>query len=295
MAGFLDKEGFAHVWNNILERLNLRVPTSRTINGKPLSGDIVLTAEDIGADASGSSGTTLEEAKRYTDAEIAALVNSAPETMDTLGELATLLAENEDAVDMLNDAIGSRALNSDLTAHTGDGTIHVTTDDKSKWDKNIVDIATHTDNNTIHVTSDDKSKWNKNVEDVASIVNGATTVPNATSATKATSDASGNVINTTYATKAELEDVKGSLEADTNTTYTLTKSGSTITLTGSDGSTTSVTDADTNTTYSKLSQFFHYNLLSVVVLFCLNRNFVACIFIIHSKVVAVKCFFEKSY
>lgn len=39
---------------------------------------------------------------------------------------------------------------------------------------------------------------------------------------------------------------------DTNTTYTLTKSGSTITLKGSDGSKTSVTDA--NTTYS-LSSF----------------------------------------
>lgn len=37
---------------------------------------------------------------------------------------------------------------------------------------------------------------------------------------------------------------------DTNTTYSLSKSGSTITLKGSDGSTTSVTDADTNTTYS---------------------------------------------
>lgn len=36
--------------------------------------------------------------------------------------------------------------------------------------------------------------------------------------------------------------------ADSNTTYSLSKSGSTITLTGSDGSTTSVTDA--NTTYS---------------------------------------------
>lgn len=37
---------------------------------------------------------------------------------------------------------------------------------------------------------------------------------------------------------------------DTNTTYSLSKSGSTITLTGSDGSTTSVTDADTNTVYT---------------------------------------------
>lgn len=38
--------------------------------------------------------------------------------------------------------------------------------------------------------------------------------------------------------------------SNTNTTYTLSKSGYTITLTGSDGSTTSVTDTDTNTTYS---------------------------------------------
>lgn len=37
-------------------------------------------------------------------------------------------------------------------------------------------------------------------------------------------------------------------KVDTNTTYTLTKSGSTITLTGSDGKTSKVTDS--NTTYS---------------------------------------------
>lgn len=46
---------------------------------------------------------------------------------------------------------------------------------------------------------------------------------------------------------ALMSDIKS---AASNTTYTLTKSGTTITLTGSDGSTTSVTDADTNTTYS---------------------------------------------
>lgn len=44
----------------------------------------------------------------------------------------------------------------------------------------------------------------------------------------------------------------GVIPKDTNTTYTLTKSGSTITLNGSDGSETSVTDS--NTTYS-LSSF----------------------------------------
>ena len=42
-------------------------------------------------------------------------------------------------------------------------------------------------------------------------------------------------------------------DTNTNTTYTLTKSGSTISLTGSDGSKTSVTDSDTNTTYSAMT------------------------------------------
>ena len=41
------------------------------------------------------------------------------------------------------------------------------------------------------------------------------------------------------------------LPDDVGVTYQLSKSGSTITLTGSDGSTTSVVDADTNTTYAQ--------------------------------------------
>lgn len=45
-------------------------------------------------------------------------------------------------------------------------------------------------------------------------------------------------------------DVDTDTNTDTNTTYSLSKSGSTITLTGSDGSTTSVTDSDTNTHYT---------------------------------------------
>ena len=48
-----------------------------------------------------------------------------------------------------------------------------------------------------------------------------------------------------------LEEVKALIDSsDKNTTYTLTKNeNNEIVLTGSDGSTTSVTDTDTNTTY----------------------------------------------
>lgn len=51
---------------------------------------------------------------------------------------------------------------------------------------------------------------------------------------------------------SQLTNDSGFKTTDTNTTYTISKSGSTVTLTGSDGSTTSFTDA--NTTYSAATQ-----------------------------------------
>ena len=47
---------------------------------------------------------TLED---YVDDQVAALVNSAPETLDTLGELAEAFQENKEVVDILNEAIAT--------------------------------------------------------------------------------------------------------------------------------------------------------------------------------------------
>lgn len=80
------------------------------------------TATEVGADPSGSATNALNEAKLYTDKyvdeKISNLINSAPETLDTLGELANALNENETVVEALDSAINNRALNSDLTSHT---------------------------------------------------------------------------------------------------------------------------------------------------------------------------------
>lgn len=81
----------------------------------------------------GAASSFLNEANGYTDAKIAELINGAPTTLDTLGEIATAMAENADVVEALNGAIGSKAdadtvtaltetvaskaNNSDLTAH----------------------------------------------------------------------------------------------------------------------------------------------------------------------------------
>ena len=54
-------------------------------------------------------GKDIEDAISYTDIKIADLVNSAPETLDTLGELATAFQDNKEIVDILNDAITKKA------------------------------------------------------------------------------------------------------------------------------------------------------------------------------------------
>ena len=64
------------------------------------------------------SDTNLATAKTYADTKISDLINGAPTTLDTLGEIATAMSENEDVVEALNTAVGTKANASDLTSHT---------------------------------------------------------------------------------------------------------------------------------------------------------------------------------
>ncbi len=52
---------------------------------------------------------TYEQSTKYTDKAISDLINGAPETLDTLGEIADAMAENADVVEALNAAIGTKA------------------------------------------------------------------------------------------------------------------------------------------------------------------------------------------
>lgn len=137
------------VQNKVIKSaLDGKVPTGRKVNGKALSADITLSAADVGADAAGSANNALTQAKSYTDTEIAALVGTAPETMDTLEELAQAIEDHQDVTDALNAAIGNKANASDLTAHTGNSGIHVTSTEKSHWnDAYTHSQATHAPSN----------------------------------------------------------------------------------------------------------------------------------------------------
>lgn len=65
-------------------------------------------------------GDQSTELRDYTDTRIADLVNSAPETLDTLGELAAAMEENADVVEALDAAISTKANASTLTEHAND-------------------------------------------------------------------------------------------------------------------------------------------------------------------------------
>ena len=68
--------------------------------------------------------------------------------------------------DELVASISKKANTTDLTKHTSDTNIHVTTGDKTKWNKvdnkaDKTDLTSHTTNTGIHITTAERTKWNK--------------------------------------------------------------------------------------------------------------------------------------
>ena len=93
-----------------------------------------------------SWNSSYEQSTAYTDQKIAGLINGAPETLDTLKEVADAIEENRSVEEALNSAIGTKANQSDLSSHTGNSTIHVTSLERTKWNNaaNATDELTST-------------------------------------------------------------------------------------------------------------------------------------------------------
>lgn len=72
-------------------------------------------------------------ANGYTDEKIADLINGAPETLDTLSEIAEAMENNQGVVQALDAAIGKKASQMELDTHTGNDNIHISQAERSKW------------------------------------------------------------------------------------------------------------------------------------------------------------------
>ncbi len=75
------------------------------------------------------------QATAYADRIVNALVNGAPGTLDTLGEIAEAMKENADVVQALEQAIGSKASEADFAGHADNNTIHVTASEREEWNE----------------------------------------------------------------------------------------------------------------------------------------------------------------
>ena len=124
----------------------------------------------------------------YVDTSIADLVNSAPEALNTLGELATALETHEDAYDALLETVGGKATKAELedmkselseaivsetdefhivdeagniVASIDENGVATTTVTAQSIIVNGDNVEEHMDNTGIHVTVAEKEAWNK--------------------------------------------------------------------------------------------------------------------------------------
>lgn len=97
---------------------------------------------------------------KYTDKKIADLINGAPETMDTLKEVADAIEKNKSVVEALNKAIGTKANQSELDTHTGNNTIHITPNERTDWNDANNKKHTHSNKSVLDgITSELVQKW----------------------------------------------------------------------------------------------------------------------------------------
>ncbi len=97
---------------------------------------------------------------KYTDKKVADLINGAPETMDTLKEVADAIEKNKSVVEALDKSIGTKANQNELDTHTGNDTIHITLDERTKWNDASDKKHSHNNKSVLDgITSELVQKW----------------------------------------------------------------------------------------------------------------------------------------
>ena len=107
----------------------------------------------------------------YTESEIdakfdAIIGEGASETLDTIGEISAAIEDNKDMLTTLNSAIGNKANTSDLDAHIGNTTAHITSTERTNWNT----AKTHASSTHAPVDAE------KNQNAFSNIIVGSTTV-----------------------------------------------------------------------------------------------------------------------
>ena len=153
----------------------------KTLTSQVQTNDGVLLEDSMSAIASGAADDALLEANQYTDGKIALLMNNSSAAVDSIMELATAMKENDEVVGALEEAIGKKANSGDLTSHTTNTTVHITSDERTKWNA----AKTHAD--SAHAPSDAEknvqSDWNETNTSSDAFIKNKPTIPTVNNAT----------------------------------------------------------------------------------------------------------------
>lgn len=112
---------------------------------------------DSAYDVKGAAAEALDTANDYTDEQIAALLDGADDaTLDSIKELADAIKENDSAIDALNDIASGKANATHTHAISDVTNLQSTLNAKAA----ASDLTSHTGNTTVHITSTERSNWN---------------------------------------------------------------------------------------------------------------------------------------
>ena len=141
------------------------------------------------------------EMEQYTRTEISKLVNGAPNTLDTLGEISAAMLENADVVEALEKAIGSK-----ITEAEANTLVNVLRNElRSQISTLSQNLSGHISNKSNPHGISKSTIGLSNVDNTADKDKSVKYATNAGTAMKATQDGNGKDIAATYATKDEVK------------------------------------------------------------------------------------------
>ena len=108
------------------------------------------------------------QATAYADKKVADLIGGAPESLDTLKDVADAIKENESVMDALDAAVGKKANQSELDTHVDNSTIHITSQEREKWNGSVSKTG-DASNTTVTFTESTREKP-KSEEKLSTIV-----------------------------------------------------------------------------------------------------------------------------
>lgn len=142
---------------------------------------------------------TYRQSTGYTDQKIAGLINGAPETLDTLKEVADAIQDNKTVADALTSAVGKKANKTELDTHVDNNNIHITPAERTNWNDANSKKHSHSNKTVLDgITSALVSTWNTVTNKLDKTGDASNTTTSFTTASARSNISTGEKLSVTF-------------------------------------------------------------------------------------------------